>query len=127
MQPLLELKIQSRVCPVSLSVSMNVCIEFVSWLVVVLQLEEQNCMQTFSHFSPLIAGVGFKPLNMRLLVNGTTHLYVLQKLADEGTTERILQFIMELKLIYQKNCFNEQKCLKNFVVFLFDTTSMLRV
>jgi hypothetical protein len=43
---------------------MNVCIEFVSWLVVALQLKEQNCMQTFCRFSPLIAGVGFKPLNM---------------------------------------------------------------
>jgi hypothetical protein len=51
---------------------------------------------------------------MRLLVNDTTHLYVLQKLICRGHTERILQFIMELKLIYQKNCFNEQKCLKKF-------------
>jgi hypothetical protein len=68
---------------------MNDSKKFVSWLVVVLQLEEQNCMQTFCHFSPLTAGVGFKPLNMRLLVNDTTHLYVLQKLADEGTTEKV--------------------------------------
>ncbi len=48
------------------------------------------------------------------------HVFLTFSLIIEGATEKVLQFIMPLKLMFIKNVgFNEQKC-------IFDTTDILK-